>query len=38
MLNLKVKDWRTAWNELKEQGFKNAVLASFHEDYFLGVA
>ena len=24
-----------AWNELKEQGFKNAVLASFHEDYLL---
>ena len=24
-----------AWNELKKQGFKNAVLASFHEDYLL---
>ena len=24
-----------AWNELKEQGFKNAILASFHEDYLL---
>ena len=26
---------QVAWNELKEQGFKNAILASFHEDYLL---
>ena len=26
---------KAAWNELKKQGFKNAVLASFHEDYLL---